>query len=135
MGGVSIKAIDRDNLLEKMNAVGEDTKGALHAGLKAMGVYVATAIAEASPVDTGDMQASMGVSLNHVEQTAPYTVFVDFRTRHFSGTYERVGAEALEAAAVVANQFLVTGQDARSVPSPWPAQGYFRNTRGRTRYN
>lgn len=134
MSGVSIRVVDRGNLLEKMNAIGPESKGALHGGLKAMGVFLATKIRDASPTDTHDMQESIGVSLDHVEQVAPYTYFVDLWAHHFSGVYESASSEALEVAAATANDFLATGRDARSVPSPFPAQGHFKNRRGRTRF-
>lgn len=124
---ISLTVAGHEEITRNMHAAGEAVKRAVAGAKYAVGLYMGARIFENSPVRTGAMQESIGVSEEHVEQVAPYTVFVDFRVGHVTQTFHMEVGNALEEAGKVGNRLLRTGGGPESVPNPhgFPEQGVF----------
>jgi hypothetical protein len=125
---VSLAVVGDKDLKERMNAYGRAVQKSVNGAKYAANLHLAKRISEDSPVDTGAMQESIGVTSQHVEQVAPYTVYVDGIVGHVTLTYEMEAKRALDIAAKTGNWLLRTNQGVRAVPNPlkFPKRGVYR---------
>lgn len=134
MSDISL-AITKDDVGPRMAAAGPAVVRAVDGAAKAAAVHFAERVWANSPVDTGDMQFSTYLTQDEhgdwiVGQVAPYASYVDARAGHMSGTFYAEADAAFRFGASIGDQLLRTGGGPGQVPSRFPTEGVYRNTRG-----